>query len=101
MIRFIVETIIKKRDANGNRYFTAVVTSTRSSRQLVILDTTASNGHTIVHRAIQTSGEIFDVQCELPAKEYDAKIRRLKNRGNAGYEHQITAKDILDLEQPE
>ena len=106
-IRFIIETVSSKTDVNGNSYHFCIITSTQTGRGLRVLDTTRNNGLSRVADAIRSQGETYDVynkcytvECEVPKRDYQRRAKAIERAGNWSYDHQVSSKEILQLEAP-
>lgn len=92
-IRFIVETVSSSRDANGNRYHFARVTSTITGCSISFETGGERNAASMVKAVGDTWDSIYATECEIPKRQWQAA-----RKGVQLFEGNVTGNDILELE---
>ena len=99
MIRFLIDTTIRKRDVSGNCYHFTCVTSTKTGKSLTVNSGWGSDGGNIkafLRRMNVEWNEMHYSEAVLPARQYD---RIEKGLQNTIFEHELTTENVLELEK--
>ena len=100
-VRFIVEVVSSKSDANGNRSHFARLTSTKTGKRLTVRDLGGpGNMSFLLCRLLGRSfnpnyPNVYSTETTLGVRNW----RRAAGRHNGFYEHELTAEHVLALEQ--
>lgn len=99
MIRFLIDTTVRRRDVNGNCYNFSIITSTKTGESLKVDSGWGSDGGNIKHFLRQAGlewEEIHYTERTVPAREY----KRLESlRPESLLEHELSNEAILALER--
>lgn len=97
-ILYVIETVSRAIDRNGNRYHFARITSTVSGRDLVIRDTSPSNGRHYVLKSLEAHGfrsgyeNLLEVEVTLAARDWDRADKNVAQSAKWQFENH----DLID-----